>query len=130
MKDRLVVILLLLIVLSASKGFAQHTKDTNSTIIIDPVPINPEFPGGDPAFKKFVHKNLHRIKGANGKKVFINFIVEKDGSLTHFKVVRGINKEVDEEALRVMRLSPKWKPVINNGKAEALWYTMPIVFPK
>jgi protein TonB len=132
MGSRLVIFSLVFFsVLLANTTFAQKLKDTDSSFTcILYIPINPQFPGGEKAYTKFLYKNLRPIKGANGKKVFVNFIVEKDGRLTHFKILRGVNKEADQEALRVLRLSPKWKPGINNGRGEAQWYTIPIVFPK
>lgn len=76
--------LLLLGVLS-SKTLAQSVRDTSEkNVIVDPIIPVAEFPGGEKAFKKFVQAEIHPVKGAAGKKVFISFIVEKDGSLSHF----------------------------------------------
>ncbi len=80
----------------------------------------PEFIGGHNAYFEFISKNLRypleamiqRIQG----KVFVGFVVEKDGTLTHIQVVRSANPLLDEEALRVVKLVPKWKPDIKDGK--------------
>jgi len=61
-------------------------------------------------------------------KVFVTFVVEKDGSLTDVKVVRGIGSGCDEEAMRVLKASPKWKAGIQNGRPVRVQYTMPINF--
>jgi protein TonB len=61
-------------------------------------------------------------------KVYIGFIVEKNGSLSDFKVVRGIGGGCDEEAIRVLKLSPIWKPGYANGKPVRTSYTLPITF--
>lgn len=113
-----------------SKSFAQHSTDTANTVIDEPIMPVAVFPGGDKALMKFIRLHLHPIKGANGKRLFITFIVEKDGRLTHFTILRGINGAANNEVIRVMRLSPKWKPVVYNGRSERSWFTVPIVFPK
>jgi len=61
-------------------------------------------------------------------KVFITFVVEKDGSLTDIKIVRGIGGGCDEEAVRVMKMSPKWNPGTQNNHTVRVFYTTPISF--
>jgi protein TonB len=58
----------------------------------------------------------------------LSFIVEKDGSLSDIKVLRGIGGGLDEEAVRVLKSSPNWKPGIMNGRPVRVAYTMPIHF--
>jgi protein TonB len=60
--------------------------------------------------------------------VFIGFIVEPDGSLSDFKVLRGIGYGCDEEALRVAKSMPKWKPGMQNGETVRVSYLIPINF--
>jgi len=88
-----------------------YQNDTSSVTIFNNVDVLPQYPGGIQAFYEFLGKALiypteARAKGIEGR-VTVNFIVEKDGALTGFKVLRGVNKELDEEALRVLKLSPK-----------------------
>ena len=92
----------------------------------------PEFPGGIQAFFKFLSENIRypsesRRLGVQGR-VIISFIVEQDGSLTNIKVVRGVAGDIDKEALRVINLSPKWKPGIQNGHTVRVEYSVPISF--
>jgi protein TonB len=92
----------------------------------------PEFPGGDEARQKFLQNNLEypriaRETGLEGR-VQIGFVVEPDGRLTNFKVLRGRAPSLDEEALRVAKLMPKWKPGKQRGKAVRVQYQMPITF--
>jgi protein TonB len=87
-----------------------------------------EFPGGTNALANFITKNIRYPKGAVDGKVFAQFTVTKDGSLTNFKIVRGINPINDQEVLRMLKLLPKWKPAINNGKAIDVLYTIPVSF--
>ena len=61
-------------------------------------------------------------------RVYISFIVEADGSLSEPKVLRGIGSGCDEEAVRVMKLSPNWIPGVQNGKKVRVNYTVPIFF--
>lgn len=94
--------------------------------------VLPEFPGGIQEFYKYLSKNLKYPKEARDNNtqgiVSVNFIVEKDGSLSNYKVLRGVSKELDEEALRAMKLSPLWKPGKKNDKVVRVSYTVPISF--
>ena len=92
----------------------------------------PEFPGGLDAFSKFLTRNViypdqARHSGIHGR-VIISFICEKDGSLTDVKVARGIGGGCDEEAVRVIKMSPRWKPGIQNGRPVRVAYNIPINF--
>ncbi|MBB6130310.1 M56 family metallopeptidase [Mucilaginibacter lappiensis] len=92
----------------------------------------PEFPGGLEAFGQFLGSNVKypkadREKGVQGR-VIATFIVEADGSLSNIIITRGISKAIDEEAIRVLDLSPKWKPGIQNGRAVRVQYSVPISF--
>jgi TonB family protein len=113
----------------------QAGKDTlpvKDTKVFTSVEHVPEFPGGIDAFFNFLAKNIRypaesRQKGKQGR-VIISFIVEKDGALTGLKVMRGVDAQIDEEALRVLKLSPNWEPGIQNGKTVRVAYTVPISF--
>lgn len=90
----------------------------------------PEFPGGMAAWAKFIQKNLRypyaaQESGAQGK-VYLNFVVEKDGSITDVNVVKGIGYGCDEEAVRVIKKSPKWKAGLQNNSPVRVRYSMPI----
>ena len=92
----------------------------------------PEFPGGDLGLMKFIQKNVrypaiakeYNITG----KVYVSFIVDKQGSVTNVKIVRGVDKNLDAEALRVVSLLPKYKPGKQRGKAVRVMFTIPINF--
>ncbi|MBC8051859.1 MAG: TonB family protein [Sphingobacteriaceae bacterium] len=92
----------------------------------------PEFPGGMEAFSSFLRKNLkypdRAIEAGVGGKVYVSFIIEKDGRLTDIKVLRGIGYGCDEEATRVLKKSPAWKPGIQNERNVRVLYTIPLVF--
>lgn len=88
--------------------------------------------GGINGFNRFVQQNLkypkqaHRM-GIEGK-VFVQFIVQKDGSISDVKVIRGIGAGCDEEAIRVIQKSPKWTPGKQRGRAVRVRMVLPITF--
>ena len=88
--------------------------------------------GGYPAFYKYVQKNLKypsqaRRMGVDGK-VYIKFVVEKDGSITDIKVIKGIGSGCDKEAVRVLKAAPRWEPGEQRGKPVRVRRSLPIVF--
>ncbi|NME66920.1 energy transducer TonB [Flammeovirga aprica] len=90
------------------------------------------FPGGMGKFYKWVGKNMKypsqaKRMGVEGK-VYIQFVVDKDGTLTDIKVVRGIGAGCDEEAVRVLKKAPKWKPGKQRGRAVKQRMVLPISF--
>ncbi|WP_256011590.1 energy transducer TonB [Desertivirga xinjiangensis] len=100
--------------------------------IFEVVEHQPMFPGGLEAFANYLRKNLRYPAAASEigvtGRVFVNFIVEKDGSLTDIKVVKGIGHGCDEEAVRVLKKSPRWAPGIQNQQRVRVMFTIPIVF--
>lgn len=100
--------------------------------IFSSVEESASFPGGTQAFFNFLAGNIRypakaRESGVQGK-VYATFVVEKDGQLTNIKVIRGIGNGCDEEAIRVLKLSPKWIPGKQNGNVVRQQYTVPISF--
>ena len=92
----------------------------------------PEFPGGELALRKFIanavkYPVIAQENGIQGK-VYINFVVDKDGSVTNARVARGVDSSLDKEAIRVVNSLPKWKPGKQRGKAVRVSYTVPINF--
>ena len=92
----------------------------------------PEFPNGHEALMQYIAEQVKypaeaKKAGAYGR-VFIGFIVEPDGSLSGFKVLRGIGYGCDEEALRVAKSMPKWQPGMHRGKAVRVQYLVPVNF--
>ncbi|MAE85698.1 MAG: energy transducer TonB [Flammeovirgaceae bacterium] len=92
----------------------------------------PEFPGGMAAFYKFVGDNMDypsqaRRMGIEGR-VYVQFVVDKDGSVTEVTAVKGIGAGCDEEAERVLRTAPKFKPGKQRGRAVKVRMVLPIIF--
>ena len=93
----------------------------------------PSFMGGDAnQFSAWVNKRLvyHEIAKENGVqgRVTLQFTVEKDGSVTKVKVLRGVDPSLDKEAVRVVSMSPKWKPGKQRDRAVPVTYTFPVYF--
>ena len=92
----------------------------------------PEFPGGEEAIREFVAKNIQYPQkaidaGAYGR-VFVGFVIEPDGSVSNVTLLRGIGFGCDEEAMRVVKMMPKWQPGMQNGEAVRVSYMIPINF--
>ncbi|MBS1525861.1 MAG: energy transducer TonB [Bacteroidetes bacterium] len=100
--------------------------------IFTAVEQEPSFPGGHDGFTRFLIKNIRYPPTAAEKRiqgnVYLTFIVERDGSLSDIRVIRSVSPDLDAEALRVMKMSPKWSPGIQNYKAVRVQYSMPISF--
>ena len=92
----------------------------------------PEFPGGTPAMMNYLGENVkYPVEAQKNKiqgRVIVNFVVNKDGSLSDFKVVRGQDPLLDAEAIRVISTMPNWKPGMQRGQTVKVRYTLPIVF--
>jgi len=92
----------------------------------------PQFPGGDLGLMKYIQKHVkypaiakeYNITG----KVYVSFIVDRQGKVTNVKIVRGVDKNLDAEALRVVKSLPKYKPGKQRGKAVRVMFTIPINF--
>jgi protein TonB len=92
----------------------------------------PSFPGGMAALMKYLathikYPELAKESGIQGR-VFINFVVEPDGSISHVKVLRGIGGGCDEEAVRVVKSMPKWIPGKQRGKPVRVSFNLPVKF--
>lgn len=115
------------IVIDAPSGEGdKDAKIVEDNTIYNAVEVRPEFPGGMQKFYEFVGK-LYRAPEEEVKgKVLVQFVVEKDGSLTDIKVMRDLGYGTGAEAIRVLKKSPKWKPGIQNGRPVRVLYSLPI----
>lgn len=106
------------------------SEDTGESEVFVVVEDMPSFPGGN--VQKWIAKNvrypvLAMENGIQGK-VYIQFVIEKDGSVANVKVVRGVDASLDKEAVRVIKSMPKWKPGKQRNKPVRVSYTLPINF--
>ena len=115
-----------------TKVEVEETEEPQEKVIFQVVEEMPEFPGGMSEAMKFLAKNIKYPVAAQQAKiegrVIVQFVVERDGSISDIHAMRGVNPDLDAEAIRVVSLMPKWKPGKQRGKAVAVKYTMPIMF--
>ena len=110
---------------------AQTHKDTTADDKVYKVCEQmPTYEGGDAALMKYIGENLKypeeaKERGLQGR-VVVGFIIEKDGSLTNFKVLRAVDRALDAEALRVVKGMPKWIPGRQDGQCVRVRYLLPI----
>ena len=94
--------------------------------------VMPQYPGGPNEMMKYIQENIKYPQSAKDNKiegrVFVSFVVEKDGSITNAAVMRGIDKECDAEALRVVASMPKWTPGQHKGENVRTQFTIPIYY--
>ena len=107
-------------------------EDVSEQEIFQIVEEMPAYPGGEQKLMEYVAKNIKypqiaRETGIQGR-VFVSFVVEPDGSVSNVKVLRGIGGGCDEEAMRVVKSLPKWKPGKQRGKAVRVSYMLPVNF--
>jgi len=92
----------------------------------------PQFPGGDKALMSYLssHINYPPMAAENNVqgKVILQFVVEKDGRVGEVKVARSVDKDLDKEAIRVVKSLPKFTPGRQNGQPVRVWYTLPVTF--
>ncbi len=118
---------------NVTEGFVVPWADDSDTPeVYQIVEQMPAFPGGEDKLMEFLAKNMEypkeaREAGIQGR-VFVGFVVEKDGSIGDVRVLRGIGGGCDEEAVRVVKILPKWKPGMHNGEAVRVSYQIPFSF--
>lgn len=109
-----------------------RTDETGNTINYTVKEALPAFKGGESGFGLFLSRTVHYPVGAKYRnaqgKVILGFVVEKDGSITDIKVLKGVDGDLDAEALRAIKQSPKWNPGLQHGVPVRVAYTMPINF--
>lgn len=115
----------------ADEPVAAPKKEVENKVF-DIVENMPEFPGGMAALNKFLSENVRypvvaQENGVQGR-VTIQFVVEKDGSVTDVKVAKGVDPSLDKEALRVVKSMPKWIPGKQNGAPVRVKYMVPVTF--
>ena len=115
--------------LTCTNGIIKLTPEEKIYTNVD---CMPEFPGGTVALRQFIATSvrypIQAMKENIQGKVFVSFVVDRDGSITQIKIVRGAHPLLDAEAVRVVTAMPKYSPGILNGKAVKVAYTIPINF--
>ncbi len=132
MKFKLLTIILVIPfwVLAQEENSKQETVKAGFGVSV--VQVQPEFPGGPDSLQSFLKSNLrypdsakyNRIQG----RVYIGFLVDKKGKIKEEKVLNGVNELLDNEALRVVKMMPQWKPGTAGGSPTNVQYILPVDF--
>ena len=116
----------------AKTSDATAPADTTKSVVYDITETMPYFPGGQVLMLKYLADNIKypasAVKAKKQGRVIVTFIVQKDGSVTHAKIAKSIDPELDAEALRVVKGMPKWTPGTQNGKPVNVKYSVPVKF--
>ena len=107
----------------------QPPKEDEVYHVVDDMP---EFPGGMDKLLQFINDNMQyptkaQTEGIQGK-VIVQFIIDEDGYIIEPNIVRSVESSLDNEALRLIKMLPKWKPGTLKGKAIKVKYTVPVAF--
>ena len=117
---------LLLISLISSATVAQQVTQNDSIFKISDVDQKPEYEGGIENFYKFVAKNFRVPEEDVEGKIIIAFTIEKDGTLTNFKLIQDIGFGTGAEMLDLIKKSPRWNPGKKDGQTVRVLYSVPI----
>jgi hypothetical protein len=113
---------------ASANSLAFIPNEDNKIYNIAEIEVKPEYPGGTDQLYNFIEKNykIPEVTGLNGE-IYMTFIVEKDGSLNQIKIVTDLGHNTGIEAIRVLKMSPKWRPAELNGKKVRANYSVPIL---
>ena len=132
------LLLLLIGIAIPSLFYAQDKQNGNAVqgkdaeYAFEQLEVKPEYPNGNEGLGKYLSENIKYPKkalknGVSGK-VFVQFVIDKTGKVTNVVAVRGVEKSLDKEAVRVIKSMPKWKPGMKDGQPVKVKYTIPINF--
>jgi len=116
------------------KQVIEEKKDDDENKIFEKVEVEAQFPGGDMAWRKFLEKNLRGdVAGENGAPagnytVWVQFVVDKEGNVSDVKALTTHGYGLEDEAVRVIKKGPQWKPAIQNGRNVKAYRKQPITF--
>ena len=110
----------------------KNDKKDDESVIYRSAEQMPRFPGGEAALMKYIKSHIQypaeALKNKIEGNVILQFVVQKTGKIGEVKVVRSLDKELDKEAVRVIKSLPKFTPGSQNGKAVSVWYTSQVLF--
>ncbi len=120
------------LLLITNVALAQVEEEAEEEYVYETIERAPEFPGGEQEFYDYISEEIKypakaKELGQEGS-VYVQFIIEKDGSVTNVIVIRGVSTSIDEEAIRVISQMPKWTPGYQDGEPVRVQYVIPIHF--
>ena len=124
------IVMLVLAVLCSTSAMAQIVVVDEEIFLV--VENAPEFPGGEDSLYAYIARNIKYPEAAKKEKiegrVFVTFVVEKDGQVSSAKILRDIGGGCGEEAIRVVKSMPKWKPGTQRGNPVRFQFNLPVSF--
>jgi len=118
--------------LGSDSSNSNDENDVDDDRIYEMVEVNAQFPGGDEACMKWLQENIHYPATAQGQgvqgRVIVSFVVNLDGSIVDVEVVRSPDATLSQEALRVVKMMPKWKPARQDNKIVRSRFRLPVMF--
>jgi len=115
-----------------AKVEVQQEEETEEVVNFYVIEEKPEFPGGEAAMFQYISKTIKYPEIAKENnvqgKVFVQFVIGKDGKVTDVQVIRGVDPSLDKEAIRVIQNMPAWKPGKQRGKPVKVSFQLPINF--
>lgn len=127
------ILFLALVLLTFSKSNAQTSEaEKEDNTIYTTLEISPSFPGGLDSLKSYVKRHtiypeIYR-RYRYTERLFVNFVIEKDGSVSNIKLIQGGFREFEKAALDIVKNMPRWNPALQNGKPMRCYMTLPINF--
>ena len=127
------VVLTSISAIASNRGAYSLARDSvGGEVVFVDYEQQPQFPGGETALLKYLQENIKyppkALKDSIQGRVVVQFVVDKAGSVGEVKVVHSVNKDLDDEAVRLIKTLPKFYPGRQNGQAIAVWYTVPVTF--
>ncbi len=117
---------------SESDSKADTVKDEEKERILSTAQVMPAFPGGETELNKFIQQHLKYPESARQQKiegtVQLQFVVDRNGKIKKIKVIKSLSKDLDKEAIRLVKAMPDWKPGEENGKKVEVYYNLPVAF--
>ena len=124
------ILLVALALFCCTSAMAQTEVEDDAIFVV--VENNPEFPGGSDSLYAYIARNIRYPEAAKKEKiegrVFVTFVIEKDGQVSSAKILRDIGGGCGEEAIRVVKSMPKWKPGTQNGQPVRVQFNLPVSF--
>ena len=124
------ILLAAVAIFCGTSAMAQSVVEDDEIFVV--VENSPEFPGGNDSLYAYIGRNIKYPEAAKKEKiqgrVFVTFVIEKDGQVSSAKILRDIGGGCGEEAIRVVKNMPKWKPGTQRGNPVRVQFNLPIMF--
>ena len=120
-------LLILMFLVFNNTGYTQIQE--SDLMIYDVTEEGAQFPGGVDSLRNWIATNFELPQEVNKSeqgKIYLSFVIEKDGSISNIRITRGLSEKLNNEAIKLVQKMPSWKPAINNGKPVRSRFMLPI----